>query len=95
MRETHAELTLSESLEHASLSIRWLAILGLEQFQNMSHKSCQINFLMVKLQSSGNTEIMSEFYMNLSQGIVEIIKRVNDHKPKPIQNFFVLILFLF
>ncbi len=76
MREIHTPFTLVESLEHASLSIRWLTVLGLEQFQNMSHKMCQISFLLSKSQTHVNAGIIADFFTSLTQGIVELLKQV-------------------
>ncbi|CAL8074089.1 unnamed protein product [Orchesella dallaii] len=75
MRENHQQFDLMESLAHASLSIRWLVVLGMEQFQNISHKLAQISFLLVKQQpKSGGTII--EFFFNLSFKIVDLIKQI-------------------
>lgn len=75
MRDNQAQFDLLKSLAHASLSIRWLVILGLDQFQNISHKLSQICFLLVKNQMHLNVTI-AEFFKNLSNQIMDLLKKV-------------------
>ncbi|ODN05057.1 hypothetical protein Ocin01_01584 [Orchesella cincta] len=75
MRENQEKFDLMQSLTHASLSMRWLVVLGLDQFQNISHKLAQIGFLLVKRQPNSTGTIVDFFY-DLSFKIVDLMKQV-------------------